>query len=356
MADAVFSRHASLSEQLRTASTNLQQSLDALGAMGPWESDIAALPPSGSPYSARTASSATVGNGSPTLANRGTRSPSGTEDSPQVSLLIQRIQELEGAQQRQLKEQGDLRMTLVVKDEKMRKMVAAHKRLKSKQSSDTSVAASPVQQRHAQSMEARKRAAEAAATKAIAEKKELQREAQKLQDQLATMTSIEGNGGGQAANGGGEALRRETAARIRAENELKAARTSAAAGTSPGASAIQRERDALRSQLQMLKADIAKKTAGHRFVEDSGAKRSGSLLNAKTREEAKENAERFQGEIEVLSAARAGLEEQAAANVATRTEAEMRAADEELAGLRRELSAAQVTVSSLQLKQARALC
>ena len=32
MASAVFSRHASLSEQLRTASSNLQQSLDALRA------------------------------------------------------------------------------------------------------------------------------------------------------------------------------------------------------------------------------------------------------------------------------------------------------------------------------------
>ena len=119
MTNAVFSRHSNLSEQLRTASSNLQQSLDALGSMATWEPDMTLRSPYTTPK---------TGNGGTSPTDRtATASPavsSPTRDSTQASLLIQRIQELETAQQRQLKEQGDLRMQLVEKDEKMRKKLA----------------------------------------------------------------------------------------------------------------------------------------------------------------------------------------------------------------------------------------
>ncbi len=320
MANAVFSRHASLSEQLRTASSNLQQSLDALGSMSVWDPDPAM---SGrSPY----LTTSKVGNGGASPAN--TPSPavsSPRQDSSQTSLLIQRIQELETTQQRQLKEQGDLRMQLVEKDEKMRKMVAAHKRLKAKAAD---APASPVQQRNAQSMEARKRAAEAAAKKAIAEKKDLQREVQKLKDQLHALTSTAPDGDG---DGIGDALRRETAARIRAEHELAAARSEAAGDLmSPAGGAMKRERDALRHQVETLKAEMAKHTGGHRFTEGSRTpKATGSLLSQRTREEMESEKARLQADLEALSAAKLEVERQREVEVTSRTEAESRAREAE---------------------------
>eukprot|EP01043_Picozoa_sp_COSAG02_P009214 COSAG02_NODE_309_length_25051_cov_5.385460_7_plen_873_part_00 len=322
MANAVFSRHASLSEQLRTASSNLQQSLDALGSMATWEPEPAVSGRASYPTTPK------VGNGGTSPANSAAPSlavSSPTHDSSQASLLIQRIQELETAQQRQLKEQGDLRMQLVEKDEKMRKMVAAHKRLKTKAAE---APASPVQQRHAQSMEARKRAAEAAAKKAIAEKKDMQREVQKLKDQLHALTSIAPDADG---DGGGVALHRETAARIRAEQELAAANSETVGGLmSPAGGAMKRERDALRHQLETLKAEMAQRTGGHRFTEGgSTPKATGSLLSQRTREEMESEKARLQAELETLSSAKLELERQREVEVTARTEAESRAREAE---------------------------
>ena len=321
MASAVFSRHASLSEQLRTASSNLQQSLDALGSMTQWEGGAALSP-------GRYPATNSPGNG----VNSGGGTPSKGKGEEPGSLLIQRIQELEASQQRQLKEQGDLRMALLEKDEKMRKMVAAHKRLKTKTETERD---SSVQQRHVQSMEARKRAAEAAAKKAIAEKKDLQREVQTLNERLQALTSIAADGDGRDTETaqGGSALQREIAARIRAEQELAAARNAAAGGMlSPGTSAVKRERDALRHQLESLKAEMAQRTAGHRFTEENRTpkKASGSLLSQRTREEMEVEKARLQAEVETLSSAKLEVERQREVEAIARTDAENRATEAEV--------------------------
>ena len=349
MKGGVFAKHASLSEQLRTASANLQSSLDALGSMGPW--DAAAPGAGGSPAPPRSPAA----NGSPPRSP--VLRPAAGGGSPQSSLLIERIQELEATQQRQLQEQGELRMQLTEKEDKMRKLMAAHKRLKSK-GGEASGPPSPAQARQAQSMEARKRAAEAAAKKAIAEKKELQREAKKLREQLFKMTDrtageeASGWGGESGDDQGGESLRREAAARARAETELeeeRAARAKAEAGAAPSAIAValQKERDALQRQLDQMRTDLTKPAEG-------GKKRGSQFIaSARTREEMKAEAVRMEATIEQLAAAKTVLEEQRAADTSTREEAESKAeaAEAKTAELARALSDLMAHCEELEAKE-----
>jgi hypothetical protein len=303
-------RHASLSAELRIASTNLQQSLDALGNMTSWES------------SASPRRNGHTGAASP--------SPVFRSSPDRDNLLLDRIQELEGSQSRYQKEHATLRSELAVKEEKLRRLAAAHRRLKTREGGDGvdgSYGVAPTA-RQAQSMEARKRAAEAALKKANAEKKDLAKENRQLRQQIAAASSDEGGWDGEEgmmtpARRHHEArLEEEVAARRKAEAMLAEANT-ATPGSRKAAKLLQNERDLLKQQLDVLSSP------GGAVPGRGGEKKI--LLSARTRDKLQLEEQRMEQTIALIREGQAeavqAAEEQRNVEAQARQRAESQSAE-----------------------------